>query len=215
MSRSVLAPADTTAPARPAYVAGLDLGQSQDFSALAIVEHAGRDRERPLLVRHLHRWPLGTRYPAIVEDVAELLARPPLAGAVRLAVDKTGVGAGIVDLLRSRRPRLGCRIHAVTITAGSAVTRDGDDFAIPKRELVAAVQAPLQAGRLRIAAALPEAGTLRTELENFRARISVTGHDSYGAGEDWRLGSHDDLVLATAMALWMAEHGPSGRAWAW
>ena len=101
MSRSVVAPADITAPAKPAYVAGLDLGQSQDFSALAIVEHAGRDRERPMLVRHLQRWPLGTRYPAVVEDVAALLARSPLAGAVRLAIDKTGVGAGIVDLFRA------------------------------------------------------------------------------------------------------------------
>jgi alkanesulfonate monooxygenase SsuD/methylene tetrahydromethanopterin reductase-like flavin-dependent oxidoreductase (luciferase family) len=27
------------------------------------------------------------------------------------------------------------------------------------------------------------------------------GYDTYGAGDDWRVGNHDDLVLATAIAL--------------
>lgn len=40
------------------------------------------------------------------------------------------------------------------------------------------------------------------ELLNFKVTISTSGHDSY---EAWREGDHDDLVLATAMALWLAE----------
>jgi hypothetical protein len=34
----------------------------------------------------------------------------------------------------------------------------------------------------------------------------VTGHDSYGAGEDSRENNHDDCVLAVAMACWYGEH---------
>ncbi len=39
------------------------------------------------------------------------------------------------------------------------------------------------------------------ELENFQVKISLdTAHDTYGV---WREGSHDDLVLAVTLALWV------------
>jgi hypothetical protein len=41
------------------------------------------------------------------------------------------------------------------------------------------------------------------EIQNFQVKINLeTAHDSYGA---WREGTHDDLVLAVALALWVAE----------
>ena len=98
MSLRFVEAADVVAPPRPAYAVGLDLGQAQDYSALAVVEHAGRSRDRPLLVRHLHRWPLGTAYPAIVADVAATLAAPPLPAGAVLAIDRTGVGRAVFDL---------------------------------------------------------------------------------------------------------------------
>jgi hypothetical protein len=50
---------------------------------------------------------------------------------------------------------------------------------------------------------LPEAATLTQELQHFQMKIALdTGHDSYGA---WREGTHDDLVLALACALWCGE----------
>ena len=52
----------------------------------------------------------------------------------------------------------------------------------------------------------PEARVLRQELSNFRAKISLSGHDSYGESEDWREGHNDDTVLATACAVWYGEH---------
>jgi hypothetical protein len=58
----------------------------------------------------------------------------------------------------------------------------------------------LQNGRLKVAAGLPEAETLKKELLNFRVKIDPkTAHDSY---EHWREGDHDDLVLAVSMACW-------------
>jgi hypothetical protein len=88
------------------YYSGLDLGQMQDYSALAVVErttHPHPDQPKKTLdhfaVRHLHRWPLGTAYPAIVADVRTLFATPPLTSTT-LAVDQTGVGRAVVGLLR-------------------------------------------------------------------------------------------------------------------
>lgn len=59
--------------------------------------------------------------------------------------------------------------------------------------------------RLKIAAGLELASVLTAELENFRSKTSLAGHNSYGAGEDWREGHHDDLVLAVALACWYGE----------
>jgi hypothetical protein len=215
-------------PRVPAFVAGLDLGQSSDYSALTILEHAGPD-DRSYLpdqhwnARHLQRWELQTPYPAIVRDVLAMLSQPPLAGGdLTLALDMTGVGRPVVDLFRAvmrkptagwpgmpadTRPGLAARLMPIQITGGNEVTRDGDIWNVPKRDLAGAVQVALQSRRLKVAAGLPDTQVLMAELQNFRVKISLAGHDSYGAGsgEEWRVGAHDDLVLAVAIALWAAQ----------
>jgi hypothetical protein len=82
---------------------------------------------------------------------------------------------------------------------------------IPKRELVAEVAIKLQTGKIKIAPTLAEAEILKEELKNFKCKISSSGHDTYGAGDDWRVGNHDDLVLATALALWTASRPVPGQ----
>ena len=37
---------------------------------------------------------------------------------------------------------------------------------------------------------------------NFKRKVSLAGRDTY---EAWREGTHDDLVLAAALAEWYAE----------
>ncbi len=137
--------------------------------------------------------------------VATLLADLAGTGAdVELVVDATGVGRPVVDMLRGA----GLDLVAVTITPGDAVSRDGDDWRAPKRDLVGALQLLFQQERLRVAQGLPEAATLTRELLDFRVKISAAGHDSYAA---WREGAHDDLVLATALAVWWAEERVGGE----
>jgi hypothetical protein len=119
-----------------------------------------------------------------------------------LLVDKTGVGAAVLDSFTY------ARIGAVAITlhGGSSVTRDPQraGFRVPKRDLVTVTQVLLQNGRLRVASGLPEAETLRRELLNFRVKIDPkTAHDSY---EHWRESEHDDLVLAVSMAAWFRQY---------
>ena len=188
------------------YHVGLDLGQASDYTAIAIVEKIGDhgDTGAPLNVRHLQRFALGTTYPAIVEAVAGIVASLP--DGARLAVDATGVGRPVVDLLTAR----GLRLHAVTITGGDTATYDGTNWRIPKRDLVGAVAVALQTGRLKIASCLPDAATLTRELLNFKVTIDPkTAHDSYGA---WRESIHDDLVFAVGLAVWSADKfGGGGR----
>ncbi len=194
------------------YCIGLDLGQAQDYSALAIAEKVKPleqvvdefDRVthvpgRPVYhVRHLQRWRLGTSYPTIVKDVAALMARlPPPAPA--LVVDQTGVGRPVVDMLRGA----GLSPVPVTITGGVGVTGDeSNGFGVPKRDLVSTLQVLLQASRLKFAEGLPEVPALVKELLAFQVKITASANDTYGS---WREGSHDDMVLAVALAVWFAE----------
>jgi len=179
---------------------GLDLGQMQDYTALAVLERVGASGD---VVEHhlrdLRRFPLGTPYPDIVERLAGLMERPQLRGAT-LVVDATGVGAAVIDMLDGR----GLGPVPVWITAGERAEQAGAGWRVPKRDLVAVVQVLLQTGRLKLAAALPEVAPLAQELRAFRVRYTPAGRDVYGA---WREGEHDDLVLALALACWWSEQG--------
>jgi hypothetical protein len=215
-------------PQEVTYVVGLDLGQTQDYTALAVLERSrwveeplvsygamGRVEtipasptalfpaasERRYAARHLERFPLGTSYPEIVDRVAQLFAEAPLANST-LAVDETGVGRAVVDLLRKARPR--CTMRPITITAGNAIVADGAGYHVPKKELVGNLQVLLQSRRLQVAKSLPDAAVLIQELEAFRVKITTAANEIF---EGWRDRDKDDLVLAVAMAAWVGERG--------
>jgi hypothetical protein len=192
------------------FFLGLDLGQAADYTAIAVLEKlpgreqppepgftllkvggAGGYTSRPgrpqsprpgpglFHCRHLERMPLGTPYPAIVRHVVTLLEQPELTGdETSLVVDATGCGRPVIDMIRQRG------LNPVP------------------RDLVSVLQVTLQTERLKFAKDLPAVETLVQELLAFGVKISEQGHDSYGS---WREGSHDDLVLALACAVWFGE----------
>lgn len=194
------------------FYVGVDLGQQSDYTAVCIGERVaigdlrdgrGRPLEPPepppwsLHVRHLQRF-RGVPYPEVADRLVSLLDR--LTRPHEMAVDATGVGLAVTDLLRAR----GLRFRAVTITGGDKETSEGRNHRVPKRDLVSNLQVLLQSGRLKIAAGLPDAETLRSELVNFRLKITASGHETY---EAWREKDHDDLVLAAALCSWVAARG--------
>lgn len=187
------------------WLVGLDLGQASDFTAISVLETSlGKppegERRQPVFysLRYLERPALGTSYPDIVRRVGELIALPDLAGA-RLVVDATSVGRAVVDLLRDARFCPVC----VTITGGDSATRDErGGWRVPKRDLAGVLQTAFQTGRLKIASALDLAPVFVRELQAFKVKVTVLGHDSY---EALREGDHDDLVLSVALAVWYGE----------
>jgi hypothetical protein len=189
------------------FLVGLDLGQTQDFTALAVLERnqpdPGRSETVPpdYALRHLQRFPLGTPYTEIVPAVARLLGATPLRESP-LVVDQTGVGRAVVDMLYQSAGW----VVPVTITAGHAVTQAEDrSWHVPKKELVTCLQVVMQTRRLHIARSLPDAALLVRELQNFQVKITAAANETFGA---WREGQHDDLVLAVALACWWAERNP-------
>jgi hypothetical protein len=211
---------ETTVREEKTLFIGLDLGQAADFSALAIIERGStatttdvrgeksnrtntKDEINQLHCIHLQRWQLRTSYPSIVADVVEMIngLDPALSqgGKPTLAIDATGVGAPVVDLFK--REKIKAELKPIQIVAGSNVSSEFGMTRVPKRDLVSVVQVGLQNRTLKIAAQLELAEVLSRELQNFSVKITDAANDVYGA---WREGTHDDLVLAVALALWTA-----------
>lgn len=211
---------------------GVDLGQQRDYTAISVTERVlvpmGKFHREPYYdgftqrtrwrseqegapeyhVRHLERPALGTPYTEVVERIAELVKE--LGGRPILAVDATGVGRPIMDMLHKTlvEELEGTDIYVdrctVTITGGDSATKNPDGgVRVPKRDLISSTLVLLQNGQLKIADALPLKDTLVKELLNVRVKINIsTFHDSY---EAWREGDHDDLVLSVALACWAGE----------
>jgi hypothetical protein len=184
--------------------AGLDLGQKHDFSAIAVVEREDERRHglsssvmKCLRVRHLERVPLGTPYASVAARVSALFWQPEFRQTKQLVVDATGVGGPVVELLRA--VGLPCRVISVTITAGDAEHGRGNDWHVPKRDLLMGLAMLLEQGQLKIPRALKETGTLVRELTEIEVRQRAGGRVQMGAEGE---GRHDDLAMALALACW-------------
>lgn len=186
----------------PTYFIGLDLGQKADYTALSVVERQDAPNgEREYRLRHLERLQLDTSYTQVATRVKALQQQEPLTSAY-VVVDITGVGLPVFEMLRAAEVE---NLFGISIHGGDAVSREGHQFRVPKRDLVSALQVLLQQGTLKFAEGLQDGDVLRHELQHFKAKINIaTGHDTY---EAWRENDHDDLVLSLAMACWFAEHG--------
>ncbi len=207
-------------PLQDHFVVGVDLGQASDPTAVCILDHhrevrdtwtttqlpsgggtIKQDADERFDVRYLSRLPLGLSYPAMVEHIAEIIARPPLCGKCQLVIDETSVGRPVGDIFE----QTGLKPTRIAITAGAEPMMQGDRcWTVPKSVLISTLDARLHTAELRIAAELTEAGALAEELKEFRRKVSAAGRSSYEA----RVGKHDDLVLACAIALWVACQPP-------
>ena len=186
---------------------GLDVGQKRDPSALVVVERSEvatgevsrvtfeRVREVRQVVRWAEAMPLGLEYGEIVERVRAVAGWPELEGRCTVAVDATGVGAPVVEMLK--RAGLGCTVTGVVITGGERAKQEGGEWRVPKRVLVQRLLVMLEQGELRVAGRMAGADKLMAELAGMRVR----GERMEGVGV------HDDLVMALALACWVGKGG--------
>ena len=189
---------------------GVDVGQKRDPTAVCAVECERRlvngRREVHFLVRYLERLAIGTRYPAVADRVAEIVAAVRKRSVLRrLYVDATGVGLPLVDLLVSRD--LGVTVTAVYFIHGDRWTEvDYQTVHLGKAFLVSRLQMLLQCGRIHLPRT-PEAEALTAELLKYEIRVDENANDRYGA---FKVGTHDDLVTALGLAVQIDDEATSG-----
>ena len=176
------------------YTIGLDLGQSNDYTAYAIVSQ--EIKEQPYHVEKMGRW-RGIAYTEIVSKIVSICKAPKLKGN-KLVIDFTGVGRPVYDMfVAAKLSPIG-----ISITGGKEVTGSGNIKNVPKEILMSFTKVLFQNHNIIIHKG-PYRDILKQELSNIEYKQSdATGHTSYGA---WRSGSHDDLLLAVELACWQCD----------
>jgi hypothetical protein len=213
------------------YFGGLDLGQKRDYSALAVLDKSTlyTDERDPVTyafrtevryaLRHLERIPLGTDYVDVVQRVCRVAARREIR-PFRLAVDATGVGAAVVDLLRrgggassgagsgagpgAASPFGGDATAMVSLRSLAPVVITGGvggrmryqkgSYYVPRKDLLDLPVVMLERGELLFASNLRQRHILEAELLAIGTRPTASGNPA----------EHDDLVFALALATWRA-----------
>jgi hypothetical protein len=199
-SRSVPRPSH---PGR-CYV-GLDLGQRSSHAAICAAEFwrlPTRQRdpstyqflyESGIEVRYLERIPLGTSYVRIAEHLRHLLRQTPFAGRATLVIEANSPGLPFIDFFSAQG--VPANLIRVVTTASGKPHFSGGFHHVSRQTLIANLALLIQRGCLRVRPDLPGAHGLREELRALQ--------------QNGRSKARDDLVMATALAVWQAnKHHP-------
>jgi hypothetical protein len=200
-------------PCRPTdrYLIGVDLGQSQDYTAISVLRHqiialgtVTSDVEKQVHIHDsverydivkLERLRLGMPYTDQVEYIRQLMLRPPLDRA-KLIVDETGVGRPVSDMF----DLVGLKPERIAFTDGREAKQAGNrSWHVPKHILVSTLQANMNLKTLKIAPTILESGALKEELADFERHVTASGRATFGGRTE-----HDDLVMSVAIVLWTA-----------
>lgn len=198
------------------YVWGLDLAESEDFTALSLLKVVPRQKAEYQVVsleRFNSRLPgilskFGTDseeyWSRVISFLSARVGHPSVRLECCLAVDATGIGRRVLDMLL-RSPALrqtGVMIWPFQIRARETKRFQRQDglIQVSRADLLSGARLLMGQGRLRIAEALPEAATLRQELLVVRPEERRQEGDGPA-----RSRAHDDLVLSVALAADLGE----------
>jgi hypothetical protein len=186
---------------------GLDLGQQNDYSVLSVlVQATGFSNTNTYSLVRLHRFPLKTDYYLVVDTVTDFIYRKLQHASYTLVVDKSGVGAPIVEILNKNNLNM-CSI--VSQGGQHPRKRKGvfpEEYTVPKRDIITNLQALLQSKRLKISGHINHLETLKKEMINFKYKISESGRPKFESAP----GKNDDIVLSIGYAAWYGEYTSSG-----
>ena len=171
-----------TAKSSPArfFVAGVDPGQKQDHSAVAVVDK--RDLDFDLVI--LKKFPLGTQYGAVVGYLKAL--NEHLHDLRRIMIDQTGLGETFMDMVVGA---------GVKNARGIVLTQP------KKQDVMTYLKYCMEEGRVHI----PYDREFMNELNVERFELEQTGRLKYSHPP----GTHDDRFWAFALAIYYARLEPT------
>jgi hypothetical protein len=206
-------------PRPPQYLISVELGIAPARTAIAVMEIHGARPKVELHVRAISRPPLGTKTAAIIDETRELCDRlgAHLVRQYSRWADPDALRRSsrtvLVDLTGSGLPALALFDHArvhptpIWITNGIGFSHESRGYRVAKPDLISALSLLVEDGRVKVAAALPEAQHVLHEFQTFQRTTPLGTPDERAV---WRERPDDDLVLSLAMGAWYAQHGVHG-----
>ena len=211
-------------PRKTRLVMGVDLGQVVDPTAICVIEFCdgvidhGSDYERHTnqtqalglqkkaerwRVVHMERVPLNTKYGAVIQYIAGLLATPQLQAdpsnnrtACELVLD-VGGNRGVAEMFTDA----GLNPMCVQTTGGMETNwARKNTWNVAKHEMITRLDARINHDRfpLTVSTQLAEAEAFKAEIADFTRSVSGAGRMKFEA----RAGKHDDMISAVALAVW-------------
>jgi hypothetical protein len=180
------------------YFIGLDLAQRIDFSAFAVltaVTHTADTRDpvtyqraktELLRLRDADLCPHGLEYAKIPSVVNQIRRALGWDLNITLAVDASGPGMPVVDMIKASRPQVDIQPYVI-VPGGAGLNHRKGIYTIGRQTLLSNLRVALEARLVRFPGDLH----CRQLLIN---QILETSIDGPGA-------SHDDLVFALALAV--------------
>jgi hypothetical protein len=196
------------------FLVGLDIAQSIDQNAFAIIEdvrepawgeYAQYLKPRTRTIVRAERIPQ-MDYTRLAQVVKNLMADPALAGRAYLVVDAGGPGRSFCDLLNAR----GVMHTRMQIVGGDneneTKERATTFWNVGKNMLLGNMNSALHTGDLRIGD-FPGRDDLRHELESFEMTMTDAGRVRIEGGTK---AGHADIAMAAAMSFALSDHRSVG-----
>lgn len=203
-------PAVTIVKGYRRFLVGLDIAQSIDANAFAIIldervpqwtQYAQELSPRRRAVVRAERVPQMS-YVELAQVVRNLMLDEAIAANSYLVVDASGVGRAFCDLLNTQSVQH-TRMQIVGGENETETKERGVTFNnVSKNLLLGTMNSSLHTGDLLLGD-FPMRNELQHELESFEASIGTTGRMSIHGGTK---AGHADIAMAAAMAHWLSDH---------
>lgn len=198
------------------WIWGLDLAESEDFTALALLKIVPRAKTEYQVVS-LERFnsrmpgilekfgaPTDEYWSRVIEFLVARLGHPTVRLESCIAIDATGIGRRVLDLLL-RSPALrqtGATVYPFQIRSRETKRFQRQDglIQVSRADLLSGARLLMSQGRLKIAGALAEGATLKQEL--LLVRPDERRQEGDGPA---RTRAHDDCVFGVALAADLGE----------
>lgn len=190
------------------YWLGVDLGQSNDFTSLVLLEDEclpvlenGQVAlgKRSLAVVMADRF-RGVSYDAAVSFIVRVRNAPEIRHACKLTIDATGLGRPVSDMLDA----VDCPHYACQMTSGQDWRRDGKYINIGKTFLVENAAVMFTSGQLKWASDLDQKAQIEADLATFALHNTSAGNQVIV--QERNASGHGDYGIALALACFSAQY---------
>ncbi|WP_031497848.1 hypothetical protein [Bryobacter aggregatus] len=211
-------------------ILGLDLGQTQDPTAAALLLDMEQTVSPYSWIDSTHRttrrwqlastrlWPLETAYTQVAIDLKRIcrrIQRQYPATPLILLCDATGIGRPTLEMIHKELQSPGeaspARIEGIVFTGGATVSESRHPalpvnlFHVPRLDLIQTLLQAIESRQLQAAPGLEDAARLATQLKSLRYTESrstgQTGIEVHKSAAHPET-ANADLVMALAMATW-------------